>query len=133
MVFTDEGTIMSADGVCLCRRHAQPNTSTLRKSDLSPARRRLVEGMQDLGFGRYKHLVIVNGDPLLNPAPRRYQDRRLTGPNRRCQEVHLADFALKEQVVHLFEEFDAIRNGVIAVLEVREGLPYNMTLEKPSQ
>jgi len=124
---------MSANGVCLRRRQAQPNAPGIWKSDLSPARRRLVEGMQDLGFGRYKHLVVVNGDPLFNPAPRRYQDRRLTGPNRRRQEVQLADFVLKEQVVHLFEEFDALRNGVIAVLEVRDGLPYNMTLEKPSE
>jgi hypothetical protein len=85
--------------------------------------------MQELGYGRYKHLVIVNGDPLFAPAPRRYQDRRLTGPNCRRRETQLNDFILKEQIIHLFEELDALRNGVIAVLEVRDGLPYNMTLE----
>ncbi len=86
--------------------------------------------MQKIGFGRIKYLVIVDGEPLLDPPPRTYQDRRLTGPNQRRREVGLDDFVLKEQVLILFDELHRIGNGVIARLEVRDGLPYGVTLEE---
>ena len=102
----------------------------VRKSQLSPARQWLVENMQKLAYGRFKHLIIVNGDPLISPPPRRYRDRRLTGANGGRREAALADFVLKQRLVALFDELDRIGNGVIAVLEVRDGLPYGMTLEE---
>lgn len=102
----------------------------LRKSDLSPARRWLVENMQRLGYGRLTHMILVNGEPLTNPPPRMYRDHRLTGPNRSRPEAQLKDFVLKQRLVALFEQFDRIGNGVVAVLEVRDGLPYGMRLEE---
>lgn len=107
-----------------------PSRCLLRKSDLSPSRQWLVEAMQRIGYGRLKHLVIVGGEPLVNPRPRLYRDRRLTGPNAGRRESHLADFILKESVVRLFEEFDRIGNGTVARLEVRDGLPYGVTSEE---
>jgi len=89
--------------------------------------------MQRIGYGRFKHLVIVRGDPLVNPPPRLYRDQRLTGPNQGRRESDLGDFILKERVVRLFEEFDRIGNGTVPRLEVRDGLPYGMTLEEPGQ
>jgi hypothetical protein len=89
--------------------------------------------MQKIGYGRIKHLVVVNGQPLTDPPPRMYRDHRLTGHNSRRREARLPDFMLKEQVVKLFDEFDRIGNGVISRLEVRDGLPYGMTLEEPAQ
>ena len=86
-----------------------------------------------IGFGRIKHLVVVNGQPLTHPPPRMYRDHRLTGSNGRRREKQIPDFILKDQVVHLFEEFDRIGNGVISSLEVRDGLPYGMTLEEPAR
>ena len=45
-----------------------PRHPAMRKSELSASRRWLVERMQQLGFGRIKHLVIANGEPVLNPV-----------------------------------------------------------------
>ena len=104
----------------------------VHKSDLSPQRRWLVEQMQKIGYGRIKHLVIVNGQPLTDPPPKMYRDHRLTGRNDKRPEARLPDFILKERIVKLFEEFDRIGNGVISRLEVRDGLPYGMTLEEPA-
>lgn len=104
----------------------------MRKSDLSSGRRWLVETMQEVAFGRLMHLILVKGEPLPDLPPRIYQDRRLTGPNQCRPEAELGDFLLKEQVVALFEELDRIGSAVIAVLEVRDGLPYGMTLEQKS-
>jgi hypothetical protein len=117
------------DNTSPSKRTSRPH-HVIRKSDLTAARRWLVENMQKIGYGRIKHLVIVNGQPLTDPPPRMYRDHRLTGPNSRRREEQLPDFILKEQVVKLFEEFDRIGSGVIARLEVRDGLPYGMTLEQ---
>ena len=102
----------------------------LRKSDLSPDRRWLLEKMQRLGFGRIKHLVIANGEPLRSPPPRIYRQRRFNGPNASRPEVELGDFIVKRQVLGFFEELDCLGNTVIATLEVRDGLPFSIALEE---
>jgi len=111
------------------KRASRPKR-VVRKLDLTPARRWLVENMQKIGFGRMKHLILVKGEPIVDLPPRVYRDRRLTGANMHRPEAELDDFLLKEQVITLFEEFDRIGSGVIAVLEVRDGLPYGMTMEE---
>jgi hypothetical protein len=127
---TKSATPTAGGGRSPSRPRRSPSSRPFRKSNLSPARQWLVEAMQRIGYGRLKHLVIVGGDPLVNPRPRLYRDQRLTGPNAGRRESHLADFILKESVVRLFEEFDRIGNGTVARLEVRDGLPYGMTLEE---
>ena len=112
-------------------KRTSPLHRAVHKSELTVARKWLIENMQKLGYGRFKQLVIIHGQPLTDPPPRMYLDKRLTGQNCQRRELQLADFILKEQVVKLFEEFDRIGNGVIARLEVRDGLPYGMTLEEP--
>jgi len=114
-------------------KRTSPNRRIIRKSDLSPARQWLVEKMQKISFGRIKHLVIVKGQPLTDPPPRIFRDRRLTGSNTRRREENLPDFVLKDRVNQLFKEFDRIGNGVISRLEVRDGLPYGVTLEEPAR
>ncbi len=114
-------------------KRPRPVRRVVRKSDLSLARRWLVENMQKISYGRVKHLVIVKGQPLTDPPPRMYRDYRLTGGNSRRREEQIPDFILKDQVIQLFGEFDRIGNGVISRLEVRDGLPYGMTLEEPAR
>ncbi|OQB81218.1 MAG: hypothetical protein BWX88_04353 [Planctomycetes bacterium ADurb.Bin126] len=100
------------------------------KSTLSPARRWLIEAMQRLGFGRIKHLIIINAEPVIEPPPKLYRCKRLNGPNRQRETSRLQDFILKEPVLAMLQEFDRIRNGVVTALEVRDGLPCEMTLEE---
>jgi hypothetical protein len=114
-------------------KHASRPKRTVRKSELTPGRRWLVEKMQKIGFGRIKQLVIVNGQPLKRPPPRVYRDHRFSGGNSRRPETQIPDFILKDQVIRLFEKFDRIGDGVVSSLEVRDGLPYGMTLEEPAQ
>lgn len=47
------------------------------KSDLSAPRRRMVELMQELGFGRIETLLVRAGDPVLNPPPRVVREVKL--------------------------------------------------------
>ena len=104
-----------------------------RKSELSPTRRRLVEDMQDLGFGRYKKLMVKDREPVLDPPPKRQRNRRLHGGNHDRGEAQLDDFLLKDAVLELFDEMDRLGNGVIAELMVRNGLPYDITIDEPPQ
>ena len=101
------------------------------KSELTEERKWLVEQMQEIGYGRIKRLVIVNGQPQINPPPQEYRDERLAEQNNHRGEIYLDDFVLAEQITTLFEECDRIDNGVILSLEVRDGLPFALALTKP--
>jgi hypothetical protein len=109
---------------------SQPPARTVRKSHLSAERQWLVETMQRIGFGRIKKLIILRGQPQADPPPRLYRDLRVSGPNPLRRESRLRDFVLKQRVVDFFEQLDHLHNGTIAWLEVRDGLPYEMTLEE---
>ena len=100
------------------------------KSDLSPNRRRLVEAMQQLNFGRIEGLAIRAGEPTFSPAPRIVQDMKIgtdTGPR---PELGREEFLLRASVIELFQHFDRLRDGTIASVEVRYGLPFRVTVER---
>ena len=52
------------------------NPASPTKGALSPARRRLVELMQEVNFGRIESLCVRDAEPLLEPAPRVLRDAR---------------------------------------------------------
>jgi hypothetical protein len=103
----------------------------VRKSALSPARRRLVEVMQDLGYGRVKRLVLSSGEPVMDPPPRVLRHKRLTGADKVKPGAQRGDFILKSQLVEMFEEFDRLGNGVVDTIKVQDGLPCGFDVEEP--
>jgi hypothetical protein len=96
------------------------------KRDLSPRRRSLVEYMQEKNFCTIYDLPIVDGEPVLSPMPRVVREFKFPGENGPRPELDLDDFPLKPQVVQLFACFEEIRDGTIAVIEVKHGLPFRM-------
>ena len=96
------------------------------KSELTETRRQLLELMQELGFGRIEALSVRAGDPVLDPPPRIVREVKFGGQNGPRAERELDDFTLRSQVVELHEEFDRLETGVIDVLTVKHGLPFNM-------
>ena len=105
---------------------ARPLAAT--KFALSPARRRLVEIMQEVNFGRIEGLHVHDGEPHFMPAPRVLRDivfGKVNAPNAaRTRD----DFALKEQLIELFELFDRERSVTVESLVVQNGLPVRMTV-----
>ena len=99
------------------------------KGALSEPRKRLVELMQHINFGRVERLVVANGQPVLEPPPRIIREIKFGGENGPRPEAGIEDFALKAQVVELFHTFDDLRDGVIEVLEIKHGLPFRMAVE----
>ena len=95
-------------------------TKTVSKSDLSLSRRRLVELMQDINFGRIEGLHICGGEPVLDASPRVVREIKIGGDNGPRAERAANDFLLKDQVVELLEHLSRLRNTTIEVLEREE-------------
>jgi hypothetical protein len=110
--------------------HARPAARDITKQQVSPPRRALIELGQDINHGWIENLPIRGGEPVLKPLPdieREITFRRENGPR---SELARQDFALKAQVVELFEFFDQRRDCVIKRLEFKHGLPYRMVVKE---
>ena len=98
-------------------------------ASLSPAKRRLVELMQELNFGRIEGLGIQGGEPVFQPPPRVVREVKLGADHGPRGELEKEDFALKSQVVELFELLTRLGNGKVERLQVKHGLPFLIHIE----
>ena len=96
----------------------------LAKSSLSPNRRKLVELMQSVNFGRVENLQVRNGDPIFTSPPNVVREHKFGAENGPRPEAAATDFLLKQQVVELFSLLDHLNDGTIAVIEIKHGLPF---------
>jgi len=101
---------------------------TPTKRSLSPARQQLVVLMQEVNFGRIEGLSVLDGAPVLEPPPRVLRDFLLGKTNAPHAARSKDDFALKEQVLELFDLFDRERSVTVESLVVQNGLPVRMTV-----
>jgi hypothetical protein len=107
------------------RAHEERDMSMgLTKGSLTAARRRLVELLRRLHFGRVEGLALRGGDPVFDPPPRLIRDLKF--PAEPAPRQTESDFHLKQQVVELFVVFDRLRDGVIDLIEVKHGLPFRL-------
>lgn len=104
---------------------------TVSKSTVSPARRRLIELLQEVNFGRIHDLAVRGGEPVLQPRPRVVREHKFGGENGPRPERSAPDFLLKEQVVDLMCLFDELVDGTIELLEVKHGLPFRVFVADP--
>lgn len=97
-----------------------------RKLELSSVRRQLVELLQEIHYGEIHGLKIVEGEPVLDPFPEVVRDVALTKDDGPHPARRISDFALKAEVVNLFELFDREQNITIDRLIVQAGLPLRL-------
>lgn len=102
--------------------------TTPSKSHLTPARRRLIEVMQAVNFGRIEFLAVRGGEPVFDPPPRVVREIKFGGDNDPRPERSLDDFAVKGGVAELLGWLARIGDGRVDVLEVKHGLPFRMTV-----
>jgi hypothetical protein len=100
------------------------------KASLTAPRRRLLESMQRLNFGRIEGLEIRNGEPVFQPAPRIIQDIKIGGENGPRPELNIDDFALKSAVIELFDHLSRIGDGTLESIEVKYGMPFKLVVEQ---
>ena len=102
--------------------------AAIAMGSLSDPRRRLVEMMRELYFGRFEGLLIRDGEPVLNPLPRIVREVKFPRESP-AATGRGSDFLLKQQVVELMALLDQLQDGTIAVLEVKHGLPFRVLVE----
>lgn len=100
------------------------------KGGLSLSRRRLVELMQQVNFGRLEGVRVCDAEPVLDPQPGIVREIKFGGDNRPRRELATDDFALKAQVVELFEHLDRVRDCRIETLDIKHGLPFRMLIRE---
>ena len=105
-----------------------PATGPITKRTLSPARRRLVELMQEVNFGRIEGLYVRDGEPVLERTPNVLRDIVFGKVNAPNPARGKDDFALKEQLVELFDLFDREQSVTVESLVIQNGLPVRMTV-----
>ena len=107
--------------------------STEKKTSLSTGRRRLLELMQQINFGRIDGITVRGGEPIFDPSPRIVREIKFSSENRPRPELGIEDFVLKAQVVELFEHLDNLGDGKVGSIEVKHGLPFRMSVEEMVQ
>ena len=103
------------------------------KSSLSPGRKRLVELMQRVNFGRIEGLAVRDGEPAFDPPPRVVRKLKIGGDNGSRQEMSSTDFALRREVVELIEHLGRLSTGTVRCIEVKYGLPFLVEVEEMHQ
>ncbi len=105
----------------------------MNKKTLSEPRRRLVELMQTLDFGRIHGLAVRNGEPDFGRGFRAVRTVKMAGDNSPGPENYSEDFVLKHEVINLLEHFDRLGDGIMRLIEVKHGLPFIIEIEEDYQ
>ena len=101
-----------------------------RKESLTAEKKRFIELMQYVNFGRVIGLIITRGKPAFDPPPRLVREIKFGGENGPRPEMNSSDFTMKAQVIELFEHFNLLADGTVVTIEVKHGLPFRMSIEE---
>ena len=102
----------------------------MTKQELSERKQWLIEQCQQLNFGHITFCVRA-GEPDLRQPWRTLQTVKLPdGANGPRPEARCADFVLCKEHTALFEQLTQIDDGVRVTVEVRNGLPFLLQIER---
>ncbi len=107
-------------------RQSAGSRKEVHKTDLSAPRRRLLELMQEVNFGRIEGLQVRDGEPVFDLSPRVKRLYLFGRENEPHESRGCEDFALRKKVAELFEVFDRERSLFIQELMIESGLPVRM-------
>ena len=103
-------------------------TSPVTTHDLLPSEVAFIAAMQQLGFGRFEHLQIRDGELVLNPWPVMVRDVKFGTPVM-TGKPSVASSEPRPQIAEFFAYVREIDTGEIREVEVRHGLPFSMEVE----
>lgn len=107
----------------------QPDRAVM-KSSLSPLRAELLQLMQTLRYGWIRNLTVRDGEPMLDENVAVIQNVKMNGRNAPHPALTVDDYALKREAVALIAQLDALQNGLIEVIEVKDGLPFQLHVHR---
>ena len=101
----------------------------LSTRDLLPSERRFLAAMDDLGFGRYEHTLIENGELVLDPWPATVRGVKFGADCPARTRTPSGEFELKRQVSEFFEYVRSVDRGEIRCLEIKHSVPFAMEVQ----
>ena len=84
---------------------------------------------QSINHGHIETLGITDGEPTFTPAPRLLLDVKLDQDEGPRPQVNLNDFELCGELRRLMSRIDGIKEGKVARLEIRGGVPRRVIFE----
>lgn len=100
------------------------------KRSLDISHLRLLEIIDELGFGRIEQLSIHNGQPCYERTLRIVEEIKLGSERERRPDHCNADLTMKKEFEDLFNRLSQLRNGIVDI-EVRHSIPFRLVLERP--
>ena len=94
------------------------------------AERELIRIMRETQFGSIANIRLAGGQPVIGKHTDVSKEYKLSGVEPRREVISEDGYLAKPQVRTMFERFRAIDGGVIERLEVRDGLPFKMTIKR---
>jgi hypothetical protein len=95
---------------------------------LSPARRRLVDLMTDVQFGRIHSLIVRSGEPVFDPPPVVFRTLKFAATGNPRPPV--GDPTARPAVTELLAQLTRLGNGVVHKIQVADGLPLLAEIEE---
>lgn len=96
---------------------------------MTNAERELIRLIRQTRFGCISGIKLAEGQPMLDFNTSVSVEIKLSGLEPTTEVVSEQDYIKKPQVRTLFERFRAIGNGTIECIDVRDGLPFKMTVK----
>jgi hypothetical protein len=107
----------------------EPGHRPATKASLTSARKRLLETVQRLSFGRIERLLIRDGNPCYEREPRIIEEIKLTSDPSDRADCGDGDFTIKREFENLFGHLDRLQDGIVD-LEIRHSLPFRLIVDR---
>lgn len=109
---------------------ASSTAGALRKGALCPLRRRLLELMQRINFGRVQFIVRDGQPDFTQPVLTVRTVKPASGENKPRPEARRTDFELRKEVMVLLDHVARASDGASVMVKVQHGLPVLIEIEQ---
>jgi len=92
--------------------------------------RELMRLVRETQFGSIHNVRVSGGLPVIDANTQVSIEYKLSGLDNKREVLSDQDYARKPQVRTLFERLRAMGSGSVECIEVRDGLPFKMTIKR---
>jgi hypothetical protein len=101
----------------------------MTRGALTPGRRRSLEIIEELRFGRIERLSIRSGEPCFEGDTRIVEEVKMDSAHEPQPDHTDADLTLKAEFENFFNRLSRLSDGVVDV-EIRHSLPFRLAIHR---
>lgn len=94
------------------------------------AEQEIIRLIRETQFGSITNIRLTDGQPIIDKNTEVSVEYKLSGIDASREALSEEDYLRKPQVRTMFERFRTIGSGSIECLDVRDGLPFKMTVTR---